>query len=294
MFNFLDKPYPFFLNDENKNLVLIVFTSVFVSVFLILYVPFENSGRSVISNVGWGALSFLMLYLNIILLPKLLPALFDLSQWTLMKFIIFNIWLFFVIGLSFSFINASLYCTGKPYNQVLFKTLQDVLLTGIIPLIVITVAAKNELLRQNLADAVNTNKKLYEIQNLREKVKSQDTKVTLKTDTSETFSFHLTDLVFIVAMDNYSEVYWKEKDEISKNLLRITLKNAEAQLSNQFIVRCHRSYLINVREIDSIHGNANGYKLQMKGIDTQIPVSRAKGKEIIAHIYQIRDLMDII
>jgi DNA-binding LytR/AlgR family response regulator len=150
------------------------------------------------------------------------------------------------------------------------------------------------LLRQNLADAVGANKKLHEIEVIRETAVPPDNIITLSTDISETFTFKLTDLVYVAALDNYSEVYWKEEEVVSKKLLRVTLKNVETQLKNQFIVRCHRSYLINIREIESISGNTNGYKLRMKSADVSIPVSRTKGKEIIAHIQQIRDLMEMM
>ena len=294
MFKLLDEPFPFYLNDNEKNTFLILATSIFVSLFLTLYTPFENPNNTVANNTGWGIYCFVALYANLILLPKLLPNLFELTRWTLLKYFLFNVWLFFSIGILFTVINSLLFSCDMSYTALFIKTQSEVVLTGLIPLIVITILAKNNLLKQNLADAVKTNKTLHEIQDIREKPKLQDSKITLSTDTSETLSFKLTDLVYAAAVDNYTEIYRINNGKVTVKLLRATLKNIEAQLHNQFMVRCHRSYLINVQEIENISGNTNGYKLKMKNTETEIPVSRTKGKEIIAHINQIRDLMDII
>jgi hypothetical protein len=294
MLRLLNRPFPFYLNDNGKNTVLIFFTSIFVVLFLIFYVPFENASHSILENFGWGICCFSTLYINLILLPKIFPWIFDSGQWTLLKYILFNVWLFLIMGILFSVVNTLMYCEEMTFVEVFLKTQKEVVLTGLIPLVTITVLARNELLKQNLADAIAINKKLQEIKDIKENVKPADSKTTIQTDTNETFSFNLIDLIYIRATDNYSEVYWKENGRPKKKLLRVTLKNVEGQLTNQFVLRCHRSYLINIREIESISGNANGYRLKMKEADVEIPVSRAKGKEIIAHIQQIRDLLDII
>lgn len=285
-------PFPFFLNDGKKNTMLILLTSVFVSLFLIFYKPFQNPNTTS-ENIVWGVLCFAVLYFNIIILTKLFQNIFDLSSWTILKYLLFNLWLFLFMGLFFSVVNYLFFCNGLFYSNVLWKTQKEVVLTGLIPLFVITLFAKNQLLKQNLADAVEANKELNEIRQVHEGLKQRDGKITLSTDTSETFAFLLSSLIYAAAVDNYSEIYWLNNAKTEMKLLRATLKKVEMQINNQFIIRCHRSYLINVREIESISGNTNGYKLKMKHTDIEIPVSRAKGKEIIEHIRQIKDLLDI-
>ncbi len=292
MIKLLNTPFPFFLNDNRKSIFLILLTSIFVSCFLSIYTPFENT-NTITDNILWGILCFAVLHFNIIILPKLFPNIFDFTEWTFLKNLLFILWLFLFMGIFFSAVNFLFYCDGLCYKDVFWKTQKEVVLTGLIPLFIVTLLAKNQLLKQNLADAVRINKELDEIKEIREGLKPQGGKITLNTDTSETFTFSLSNLVYVVAADNYSEIYWQNNNNLEIKLLRATLKKVETQISNQFIVRCHRSYLINIREIENISGNTNGYKLKMKNNDVEIPVSRAKGKEIIEHIRHIRDLLDI-
>jgi RNA polymerase sigma factor (sigma-70 family) len=70
---------------------------------------------------------------------------------------------------------------------------------------------------------------------------SRNDGVTIFSETSETLTFNLPDLLFIEADDNYSTVVWKNGHGIEKKLLRVNLKSIESQLNNSFTLRCHRS-----------------------------------------------------
>ena len=97
----------------------------------------------------------------------------------------------------------------------------------------------------------------------------------------------------MAANDNYSTVYWKQHEQVAHKLLRINLKNLETQLDNSFALRCHRSYLVNIHAIESLTGNTNGYKIKLQHCEETIPVSRQKGKELMARIRQLKSLMEL-
>jgi DNA-binding LytR/AlgR family response regulator len=113
--------------------------------------------------------------------------------------------------------------------------------------------------------------------------------VTLYSDTRETLTFSVPDLLFIEADDNYCTVHWRTPAGIRNKLLRLNLKRIETQIAKPFIVRCHRSYLVNSHAISNILGNTNGFKLKISNSDFIIPVSRQNGKQIISRINEIRN-----
>jgi len=86
----------------------------------------------------------------------------------------------------------------------------------------------------------------------------------------------LTDIILIKSADNYCEIVIKKDTAVSISLLRISLSKALAQLpENQLIVRCHRSYGVNLSLVKASQGNANGLKLEMILGDITVPVSRS-------------------
>jgi DNA-binding LytR/AlgR family response regulator len=60
-------------------------------------------------------------------------------------------------------------------------------------------------------------------------------------------------------------------------LIRNTISAIEEQLKTHhpLIFRCHRGYMVNIRKILSVSGNAQGFKLFLEGVTETIPVSRS-------------------
>lgn len=73
---------------------------------------------------------------------------------------------------------------------------------------------------------------------------------------------------------NYSNIFYLHNDQVKKLLLRITLKNLEAQICGDAIIRCHRSYILNKENATGKQGNAQGFKISLKYASEKVPVSR--------------------
>mgnify|MGYP001822917897 CR=1 FL=1 len=108
--------------------------------------------------------------------------------------------------------------------------------------------------------------------------------IILQTDTHEEFEFNLENLYYIEAEDNYSRVFLLENDTLREKLLRVTLKGIEQQIDDPDIVRCHRSYMINLAMPFDLGGDASGYYLTSPKFRGRIPISRSKGKLITASL----------
>jgi tetratricopeptide (TPR) repeat protein len=115
-------------------------------------------------------------------------------------------------------------------------------------------------------------------------LEKKDKIVVIKTDTKEELKINLNKLVYIEAQENYSNVVWTDDDKLFEKLLRVTLKNIEAQISDKSIVRCHRSFIINTKVRFTVLGNSNGYHLKSKLIKETIPISRPLGREIVSKL----------
>jgi hypothetical protein len=79
------------------------------------------------------------------------------------------------------------------------------------------------------------------------------------------------------------------------SLIRSSLKRLENQLQEKLTVgaghagdfqppllRCHRSYIVNLSRVRTCQGNRHGLKLALVGAEKSIPVSRAYYGAIVA------------
>ena len=99
-----------------------------------------------------------------------------------------------------------------------------------------------------------------------------------KNDEINTAPHHI---LFIKSSDNYCEIIIQEGASTSRKLLRVSLSGLLKQLPEKTIIlRCHRSYAVNLQNIQHYSGNAGGLQLSLHTIDIKIPVSRSYVKVI--------------
>ncbi|SED22546.1 LytTr DNA-binding domain-containing protein [Tenacibaculum sp. MAR_2009_124] len=79
-------------------------------------------------------------------------------------------------------------------------------------------------------------------------------------------------ILYAKADGNYIELFLSDGDKILKRLTMKSLENILKSYPNY--IKTHRSYIVNINQIDTVTGNAQGYKLQLKNCSNIIPVSR--------------------
>ncbi len=91
------------------------------------------------------------------------------------------------------------------------------------------------------------------------------------------FSLQPEDLLYAKADGNYVTLTYLNDKTVTGQLKRISLAQLEAQLSNfSFVFRCHRAYLVNLKHINKVAGNSQGYILTFNHGAGSVPVSRAR------------------
>ena len=91
---------------------------------------------------------------------------------------------------------------------------------------------------------------------------------------NETFFLNTDTFSHAIAVGNYTDVYLTDKDKLICHTFRITLSTFETQLDALHLMRCHRSYLVNLKKVANVTGNAQGLKLNLNDNESLIPVSR--------------------
>lgn len=88
-------------------------------------------------------------------------------------------------------------------------------------------------------------------------------------------------LVLIESADNYVCVYYLNGDKTKKTMVRNTLSRVAEHLKGSRIVRCHRSYMINLDHVKILHRDKEGVFIEL-GIESMpdVPISRTYADNI--------------
>lgn len=95
-------------------------------------------------------------------------------------------------------------------------------------------------------------------------------------------------LLYIESADNYICVWYKKNDILKKQLLHITMKEISEQLAETNIVRCHRSYMINLDLVKVMRREKGNLFLELEepGV-REIPISKTYGEAVLRRLVPI-------
>ncbi|MEM8894761.1 MAG: LytTR family DNA-binding domain-containing protein [Bacteroidota bacterium] len=103
----------------------------------------------------------------------------------------------------------------------------------------------------------------------------------LSENQKDQFQLKPENLLFVKSADNYVEIYYHDTKQSGKRLLRNALQKLEEEFRHEnFLIRCHRSYLVNPANIDHIDNSPGKVELNVKG--EVIPVSKKYANNFIA------------
>ncbi len=88
-------------------------------------------------------------------------------------------------------------------------------------------------------------------------------------------------LVMIESADNYVCIYYLSEHKIKKTMVRNTLNRVAEHLQGTRIVRCHRSYMVNLEHAQVLHRDKEGVfiELGIEGIPN-IPISKTYAENV--------------
>lgn len=191
---------------------------------------------------------------------KLSPVIKD--KWIIKNEIILIILFLLVVGVLQFLIRDLIYENPNNWSwNYLLEEIRNTFLVGSLFIFILMPLNFNRLNKKNSNNAIRINLLKNKKDRLKE-IKVQNTEV----------DFEIKDMLFAKAAGNYVELYFKNK---KKTLKRITIKKLEFLLNKEkSILKTHRSYLVNLNYIDTVSGNAQGYKLKLNNYSEKIPVSR--------------------
>lgn len=276
--NWLLKPYYFnpFIKFKFR---ISFFLGLFVFLFLYIFKPFYLSTMEVILleyTLIISTIGFLGTFFMLAVPPLIFKNYFNEDNWTLGR----NI---FLITLGIFFVGSILWYVGEEYKEPygliklsLFQFIFYTFLVTLMPLVFfIFINEKNVSLKRE--------KKASEFKqrNAQPEVKKEQTQVIIYSDNGkENINFFIDKLVYITSQGNYVSFYIKKENDLKEAILRATLTRVAKDLQDyKNIIRCHKSYIINISFVKEISGNARGYLLKSDLISFKIPVSRNFSKQ---------------
>lgn len=275
--NLLRQPYP--LDPPSWNKVRTgAGIGLFVFLFLYLFQPFnidQITENRALHVAGYGLVTFIVVILLDVVLPRVWPGLFVEARWTVGKEI-----LYFAANLICIAIGNMLYTTAMGYSSIsLPNFIMFVIVTcmvGIFPSAALIMTAYLRKLRKAVREANAMNAELAESH-----APTEVELVLQGENQQDRIQCRSQDLLALVSAENYVEVWLKKNGEPERKVIRGSLSQLEQYLQDKgHFLRTHRSYIVNMDQVEAVDGNAQGYQLQLHAAMEPIPVSRRQSRAL--------------
>lgn len=265
---------------------LILSTTIFFYVFIIFFLPFGVSNYNPNHQYTFDFLLEIFYFFIIILVFSLFnelvirPLIF--KKATLIKIILWSAWsLYFLSSVVFFTYNA----LGNWHDLKLasyFEFLIQVSVVLSFPLVATYFVFRYKTLQQQI-EYILTTKKAFIDSNQLIAFKGQGS--------NDQITLSLTNFLYGKSQDNYVELYYIEKEQIKKFLMRTTLSNLCEFVNNSIIVRCHRSYIVNLLLVKSVKGKSQDMTLTLDPFDSSIPISKSYQKSTLENLHKIKNFV---
>lgn len=276
------KKIPEYLAKKGTNLNLLVFVFIFSMVFVNVYTPFEFSTWF---NSSSDTLNFLYSSCTIlggmVVLIVSRVVMYYANKRELISMLSYVLWLaaeILVIVMLYTLVNKLLLHDQRDAYNIFRRALTFVPAILAIPYLVsylyLGLRSKDATINKLIEEGHTTGQALQH---------SVDDTITLNDENGKPrLTIKSGGILYVGANDNYVNVYYLDNDKVGYTMLRNNLKTLEKQLDAYGIVRCHRSYMVNLHRVTIISREKDCmYTTLDSNAVSRIPISKSYSEEVM-------------
>jgi DNA-binding LytR/AlgR family response regulator len=267
------KNIPEYFITRKNTILQILFTSVFAYFFINIYRPF---GSREWYNVEWWEFS---LYSGLLVIAGMLVVLLSrLIMFAIKKQkpVTVRYYTLMIAGevismaLMYAVLEKLIMKDSRNFGYIFYLALQNTALILLIPYVI------SLLFFSWQEKTINLNHLLNQFRQFNSFISFRDEngllRISLKTE----------DLLYIESSDNYVSIKYLRNDQQKSVLIRNSLKNLEKEFENSILLRCHRSYMVNIKRVSMVRREGHKMSLILESPESEmIPVSRGYQKAVM-------------
>ena len=273
-----EKKIPEFLVFKKNIVNRILFTAAFALVFINIYAPFGVNTWFNVTKLEIFLYSSALILTGILVMVMSRIVMFQVSKKHHLNYLQYGSWeIMEIVFMALVYTLLKIFFLREKHDiaEDFIVSLQITALVVILPYIILTLY-------------FSWKDKTQKLENLEHFKEESTLKATIKLlpfyDEKNVMRFSIvhSDLLYLEAADNYTTIYFLNKEKISNYLLRNSLKNLEEYLSEYSFVRCHRSFIVNFDKIKLIRKEKDGLKLEIDApTELVIPVSKKYSQDVL-------------
>lgn len=280
---------PKYLLEKRNLIIMVLFVSIFAIIFINIFKPFES--EQWIDSKGYSQTWYFLWSSFLVLLGMLVVAasrvvMYKYSQKpthdiTIIKYIL---WVFvellmlagaFTILAIITSANGNISLNSEDPLVIYMQALQNTVFIMFIPYLISIMFFSYQEKTAKLKELMNENIG-FKGSSL---ISFRDERGVLQLSVAKE------NLLYVESADNYICIWYIKNDQLKKQLMRITMKEISIQLADTNIVRCHRSYMVNLDLVKVMRREKENLFLELGYPNIkEIPISKTYGEQVMRRL----------
>lgn len=277
----MEKKLPDSFVSMNTMLCYILLMPIYTFFFFILFKPFHADIEMglTLSQFAFRASILMSIQLVIVLISRIsMKLLKDVLGLNYYNYLFWEFAEVLMLAMFYSLFEWLLIGTAKAYFSILPTTFIYLFLVLIFPYVILAL----------ISELIDRNQTLSSLSEIIEKYESgqigADNSPVHFLDEKNNLKLLVTadTILYIEASDNYSNISYINSGKITKYSLRNTMKGIESVCIENNLIRCHRSYFINLKKVKIIQRGKDGLFAELDYIGTpRVPISKTYSDHVV-------------
>jgi hypothetical protein len=276
---------PAYLYEKGNIIRLILFTAIFALLFINIFKPFGSREWYNISDFKFFIFASLIVLVGMLVVVISRIIMLAYVKKHIITYLKYGAWVLTeILAMSMFYALFTKFIpeenANRDFLQIYYDSTLHASLILLLPYAILwlyfALKEKNTLLQK-----INLEEKTAEVPK-RNLIAFLDEKGEFK------ISIVLENLLYVDSADNYATIHYLNKSKLSHFLIRNSLKWMEENLTKDSpLVRCHRSYIVNLDKVKVLRKTKDGIFLELDAINTSdIPVSKTYYERVMAKFSQ--------
>jgi hypothetical protein len=274
-----EKEIPEYFTDRRNIVSFVLFTAIFALVFINIYAPFGVDDWLNLADFQLFLYSSIVILIGMLVIAVSRLLMYLLSRKKSIRYGEYALWIMgeiFSMALVYAIIQRFFLQGQKDFMAIMRNTVRITAFIILLPYVIywlyLSFKEKYVLLeKMNINGSLSTGTyaDIKPPGGAWSMLPFHDEKGILR------FSVKREDLLYLEAADNYVLIHYLDGDKQLKYMIRTTLKRIEEEFSGKNLVRCHRSFMINIDHVSTIRKEKEGLIISFESpVNITVPISK--------------------
>jgi hypothetical protein len=256
-----EKKIPDYLTDRKNIFSFVLFTAVFALVFINTYSPFGVDKWMDVTPFQLFLYSSIVILIGMLVIVISRVLMYLLTRRKAIRYGEYALWIMgeiFSMAIVYAIIQKFFLLFNHDFMVIIKNTVRITAFIILLPYVIywLYLSFKDKYI---LLEKMSLNRAPFEIAEMAGKFPGMHSMVAFHDEKGVLrFSIKKEDLLYLEAADNYVVIHYIDNQKQAKYMIRTTLKRIELEPAGTELVRCHRSFMVNIDNVKVIRKEKEG------------------------------------